>query len=212
LLGRANFADHLTVPWRVAFVGRPNVGKSSLLNALLGFRRSIVYDEPGTTRDVLSATTAFEGWPVELIDTAGLRQNSDETESVGIERALHTATHAELIIFVADHSVSWTSEDERLFAALPCSVPRLVVCNKCDIAGPVGRVDGSDGLRVSALTSENLATLASTIIAALVRDPPSQNAAVPIGERQKRLLSAARESIATGKLPAALERLSDLLH
>jgi tRNA modification GTPase len=201
LLGRATFGHHLTAPWRIVFVGRPNVGKSSLINALLGFRRAIVYDEPGTTRDILSAVTAFEGWPVELLDTAGLRHDGDETEMVGIERTLHTTAHAELVIFVADHSVGWTSDDDAILAALPQTAPRLVVYNKCDVAGPTVNASAPDGLNVSALTSENLAMLASTVIAALIPDPTIEDAAVPCCERQRHLLSAARQAIADGNLP-----------
>ena len=67
--------------------GRPNVGKSSLTNALLGYTRSIVFDQPGTTRDVVTATTAIDGWPIEFSDTAGLREGSEPLEAAGIERA-----------------------------------------------------------------------------------------------------------------------------
>ena len=70
-----DFGLHLTRPWNVVLAGRPNVGKSSLINALLGYTRSIVFDQPGTTRDVVTAATAIDGWPIELSDTAGLRES-----------------------------------------------------------------------------------------------------------------------------------------
>ena len=72
-------------PWRVVLAGRPNVGKSSLMNALVGFQRAIVCDLPGTTRDVVTATTAIDGWPIQLADTAGLRETRDEIESAGVD-------------------------------------------------------------------------------------------------------------------------------
>ena len=74
LLARAPLGRHLTTPWQVVLAGRPNVGKSSLINALLGYTRAIVHHSPGTTRDVVTAVTAIDGWPVELSDTAGLRE------------------------------------------------------------------------------------------------------------------------------------------
>ncbi|MBX3439657.1 MAG: 50S ribosome-binding GTPase, partial [Planctomycetaceae bacterium] len=110
LLGRARLGLHLTQPWRVVLCGRPNVGKSSLINALVGFSRSIVFDQPGTTRDVVTAETALDGWPVLLSDTAGLRDGADELESAGIARARRQIADAELRIVVIDASTH-QSED-----------------------------------------------------------------------------------------------------
>ena len=82
--------------------GAPNVGKSSLINALAGYERAIVSPTPGTTRDVVTVTTAIDGWPVQLSDTAGFRETQDELESAGIELATTTLSRAELAIFVHD--------------------------------------------------------------------------------------------------------------
>ncbi len=79
-----DLGTHLATPWRVVLAGAPNVGKSSLINALLGYGRAIVFDQPGTTRDVVTADAAIEGWPITLADTAGLHDASDATESAGI--------------------------------------------------------------------------------------------------------------------------------
>ncbi|HEY4259176.1 MAG TPA: GTPase, partial [Schlesneria sp.] len=87
LLKWSRFGLHLASPWQVVLTGRPNVGKSSLINAMLGYQRAIVFDQPGTTRDVVTAETAFEGWPVLLADTAGLRETSEELEAAGIAMA-----------------------------------------------------------------------------------------------------------------------------
>ena len=83
LLAVAPCGLHLARPWRVALTGRANAGKSSLLNALVGFRRAIVHETPGTTRDVLTAATAIDGWPVEFADTAGLRPAATAVEADG---------------------------------------------------------------------------------------------------------------------------------
>ena len=80
LLARADLGRHLVQPWRVVLAGRVNVGKSSLINALAGYGRSIVHPSPGTTRDAVTVTTAIDGWPVELCDTAGLRSGGDAVE------------------------------------------------------------------------------------------------------------------------------------
>src|SRR5690606_16577637 len=84
LVDRAPLGLHLTRPWHVALAGAPNVGKSSLLNAVLGYGRAIVFDQPGTTRDVLDAVTAIDGWPVRLTDGAGLRESVDALEAAGV--------------------------------------------------------------------------------------------------------------------------------
>ena len=84
LLRRAQFGRHLIEPWRVVVAGAPNVGKSSLVNALLGYSRAIVHPTPGTTRDLVTAPTVIDGWPVQLIDTAGLRATEDPLEQSGI--------------------------------------------------------------------------------------------------------------------------------
>ena len=87
LLGRAELGRHLVRPWQVVLCGRPNVGKSRVINALAGYQRAIVHPTPGTTRDVVSVQTAVDGWPVELSDTAGLRDGGDELERAGVELA-----------------------------------------------------------------------------------------------------------------------------
>src|SRR5439155_7912555 len=87
LHAQARIGRHLTQPFRVAVAGAPNVGKSSLVNALAGYSRTIISPTPGTTRDLLTVPIALDGWPVELIDTAGLRAAVEPLEQQGIERA-----------------------------------------------------------------------------------------------------------------------------
>ncbi len=113
---------HLCRPYRVAVVGPANAGKSSLVNRLSGFQRSIVMDEPGTTRDVLAARAAFDGWPVELIDTAGIRAARDPVERQGVELAVQQARDADLAILVFDAA----SLEAASFGAVP--VPGPVLC------------------------------------------------------------------------------------
>ena len=119
LLARANLGRHLVRPWSVVLAGPVNVGKSSLINALAGYGRSIVHDAPGTTRDAVTATTAIDGWPVELCDTAGLRQGGDAVERAGIERAQERLAQADLAVLVFDRSVPWSADDQALVDEWP---------------------------------------------------------------------------------------------
>ncbi len=104
LLAYAELGRHLTRPWQVVLAGLPNVGKSSLINALVGYSRAIVFDQPGTTRDVVSATTAAHGWPLRLSDTAGLHMATDELENAGIVQTHHQLQEADLVLWVLDAS------------------------------------------------------------------------------------------------------------
>lgn len=117
-----------------AIVGRPNAGKSSLLNALLRDNRAIVTEVPGTTRDVLEETVSLGGVAVRLLDTAGLRETSDLVESIGVERT-HAAMHAaEVLLVVLDASQPLTTEDEQILA-MAKDRPALVALNKADLPG-----------------------------------------------------------------------------
>lgn len=118
---------------RVALAGRPNVGKSSLMNALLGEERMIVTAFPGTTRDVVEESLNLRGIPVVLIDTAGLREVSNEVEQAGVDRAQQALAQADFLLLVLDRSEPLQPEDRELLDSLPA--PRVVlVMNKCDLA------------------------------------------------------------------------------
>ncbi len=110
LLAYAELGLHLTQPWKVVLAGLPNVGKSSLINALVGYRRAIVFDQPGTTRDVVAVTTAVEGWPLELSDTAGLHAAAVGVEEAGIARARQQIQAADLVLWVLD-ATQLTADD-----------------------------------------------------------------------------------------------------
>ncbi len=128
---------------RVAIVGRPNVGKSSLLNLLSQRQRAIVTDLPGTTRDLLESELVLEGVPLTLLDTAGIRPTDDRVERLGIARSHEALAAADGVLLLFDLSVGWTPEDEALRALVPLGVPLLLVGNKADAAGiAAGRVAG----------------------------------------------------------------------
>lgn len=173
-----NFARRLTVPAKIVLCGRPNVGKSSLMNAIAGFSRSIVHSTPGTTRDVVTLETAIDGWPVRLADTAGLRDTPDPLEAEGVRRARRAVAEADLVIGLFDLSVPPAPEDAAIEADLPAAALR--VGNKCDLKSPWPADRSSPMLQVSAATGEGLAELLSTISARLVPTLPPADLPLPI--------------------------------
>ncbi|MGI8923231.1 MAG: tRNA uridine-5-carboxymethylaminomethyl(34) synthesis GTPase MnmE [Fimbriimonadales bacterium] len=140
---------------RVAIVGRPNVGKSSLLNALLGMDRAIVTDIPGTTRDTIEETASIAGYPVVLTDTAGLREAGDAIELIGVERSRATIDASDQIWFVYEAPAGWTSNDETLAESLS-RPPGLLIANKIDL-GIAKRLP--DSVMVSATSGIGLEAL-----------------------------------------------------
>jgi tRNA modification GTPase len=168
----APLGRHLTRPWRAVVAGAPNVGKSSLVNALAGYRRSIVSPTPGTTRDVVTTRLAVNGWPVELADTAGLHTGVGDLEKEGIRKARDTAAAADLCLWVLDASA------EPVFPEEPSTSVRLVV-NKVDLPPAWDQSRVPDALRVSAVTGQGLAELCTALGDWLVPEPPPPGAAVP---------------------------------
>src|SRR5665213_2797100 len=132
LLRTANEGQILRRGIRAAIVGRPNAGKSSLLNQLLGHDRAIVSTIPGTTRDTIEETVDIRGLPVVFIDTAGLREARDEIEAEGIRRSRESLAKAELILHVLDASESLTGADETYLAEF-AGKKRILVLNKIDL-------------------------------------------------------------------------------
>ena len=116
LIGRARIGLRLLSGWKVVIAGRPNVGKSRLLNALCGFSRAIVDSTPGTTRDLIAFQTALAGWPVELVDTAGLRATNHAIERLGIQLAQGELGTADLVLLVLDRSQQLRPIDRQLIA------------------------------------------------------------------------------------------------
>lgn len=220
LLDLADFGLHLTRPWRVAVVGRPNVGKSSLVNTLAGYRRAIEFDQPGTTRDVVSVTTAFDGWPVELSDTAGLHTTSDDVELAGIALAQDEIRRADLAIWLLD-ATTLTGEmapspDEIVanqaedVAASWDRLRTLVVVNKRDLAAPPANLTG-DFLAVSAMVGTGVPELIETVARRLVPQPPPPAVAVPFTLRQVELLRETLDHCGAAQITAADDAIQRLL-
>jgi tRNA modification GTPase len=140
ILATADRGELLRSGLKVAIVGRPNVGKSSLLNAWSRSDRAIVTDLPGTTRDVVESQLVVGGIPVQVLDTAGIRETEDQVEKLGVERSRCAAQSADLVLFTIDASAGWTEADQEIYDQV-CDRPLILVMNKIDL------VDKGEGER-----------------------------------------------------------------
>ena len=122
---------------RTAILGRPNAGKSSLLNALLGFERAIVTDIPGTTRDTVEQTVTFGRHLVRLVDTAGIRDTQDVIEKIGVDRSMEAAKDCDVALYVLDDSKPMTEEDRRAMGAALEAPEAIAILNKQDLPGAI---------------------------------------------------------------------------
>ncbi|MCA9520047.1 MAG: tRNA uridine-5-carboxymethylaminomethyl(34) synthesis GTPase MnmE [Myxococcales bacterium] len=180
---------------QLAIVGRPNVGKSSLFNALLREHRAIVTPIPGTTRDVLQDTANLRGVPVQLADTAGIHDAGDTVERIGIERSRAQVEHADLLLLVLDPSESLSAADEEIIATVTAR-PHLVVLNKSDLSPAWDNTRFAHALRVSALTAAGLEELIDRIVDIVgARDPGHEQSVVLTNARHRDLLERAAASL-----------------
>jgi tRNA modification GTPase len=199
---------HLVEPFTVALAGPPNVGKSSLINALVGYERAIVYDAPGTTRDVVTAQTAIDGWPVTLSDTAGLREGADPLEAAGVESARAQLSAVDLAVLVFNARQALNADEERLRAAFPGAI---VVANKCDLVSEATSLWQEPFVRTSAITGEGIAELLSAISGRLVPEAPPTHAAVPFTEDQISAITESIRALSRGDCAQATRLLEALL-
>ncbi len=142
ILATADRGELLRTGLKVAIVGRPNVGKSSLLNAWSRSDRAIVTPLPGTTRDVVESQLVVGGIPIQVLDTAGIRETDDVVEKIGVERSRAAATAADLILFVMDAQVGWTPADQVIYDQVAMeSRPLILILNKTDLveSGAIGQ-------------------------------------------------------------------------
>ncbi|MBD2412169.1 tRNA uridine-5-carboxymethylaminomethyl(34) synthesis GTPase MnmE [Nostoc calcicola FACHB-389] len=132
LLATKDKGELLRTGLKVAIVGRPNVGKSSLLNAWSRSDRAIVTDLPGTTRDVVESQLVVGGIPVQVLDTAGIRETTDQVEKIGVERSRRAANAADLVLLTIDAAAGWTEGDEEIYQQVQHR-PLILVINKIDL-------------------------------------------------------------------------------
>ena len=180
-----------------ALIGKPNAGKSSLLNALLGYDRAIVTSVPGTTRDTLSERVLLGNTLLQLTDTAGLRSTGDEVEKLGVERSRSAAEGAELVLSVFDGSREWDEEDEEVKALALQASETVAIVNKCDLPQKLNeeKLSGfKTVLHLSALTGEGLRAL-DTLCDELFPLPQVSAGEILTNERQAEAVSRSLDSL-----------------
>jgi tRNA modification GTPase len=175
----------------LAIVGRPNAGKSSLFNRLVQRDRAIVTATPGTTRDLITEHVSLDGIPVELIDTAGLRDSKDEAESIGIAKSREAMADADVVLLVLDATAQIHEEDEAAIAAL-AGRPLLIVVNKNDLAPavPLSNQYVFPILKTSALTGAGVSELRRAILSILTKETPTKETTLLTNLRQQQAVSA----------------------
>ena len=181
-----------------AIVGKPNVGKSSLLNALAGYDRCIVTDIPGTTRDTVEEVVKFAGVKLRLIDTAGIRETDDTVEAIGVERSRKAVNNADMVIFVCDGSQPLTEEDEAIIDFCNERENAVALINKADLGQVVapGDLPFMNVVEICAATGEGLEQFADVVEMLFESDTPCDGS----------VLTNARQADALRRAHGALER------
>ena len=211
MIGQARRGRVLRDGLRVAIIGRPNVGKSSLMNVLLGSERAIVTAAAGTTRDIIDEKLSMDGVPVRLIDTAGIREANDEAEQIGVLRARAAMQGADVICLVLDGSTALMKQDRMLLHETE-GYTRIVLQNKCDLP----QVDDpiADSIRVSTKTGEGLDALKAKILT--LAAPERADGTMITNERHIRALeqalSALRDAKTADELDCAATDVKNALH
>jgi tRNA modification GTPase len=212
LIARAKVGLRLLTGWRVSIAGRPNAGKSRLFNALAGFPRAIVDPTPGVTRDVVTFRMALAGWPVEIADTAGLRETADGVECLGILKAIRERQHADLVLLALDLSEPLLPADRDLIASMPGA---LLVANKSDLPPAWGVQSESlhsfPIVTVSAERGDGIPALIEAIVNRLVPEPPGPGDAVPFRAVQVDQLKEARFHLGAGDSAGAKAALTPMI-
>ncbi len=177
--------------------GRPNAGKSSLFNALCGFERVIVTEEPGTTRDAVEALVSLGGYPFRLVDTAGLRESTDRVERVGIEVARRYLAGADVVLFCAEAGRALTEEERQFVGGLQSGV-LILVRTKTDLgAGPSRSATDASEVFVSTVSGEGLGALRDRLVQAVFAGALAVAGEMPLvtGRRHARALRDARSEV-----------------
>ncbi|MBF2056527.1 MAG: tRNA uridine-5-carboxymethylaminomethyl(34) synthesis GTPase MnmE [Cyanobacterium sp. T60_A2020_053] len=183
---------------KVAIVGRPNVGKSSLLNAWSQSDRAIVTDLPGTTRDVVESQLVVKGIPIQVLDTAGIRETDDKVEQIGVKRSRLAVSEADLVLFTISAPDGWTKEDEQIYQDIK-DLNVILVVNKTDLA-PLTAVNYPDGIKAivatAVINNEGIRALETAILNSIETGiTQAQDLDIAINQRQASALTRAKVAL-----------------
>ena len=198
ILATAERGELLRSGIKVAIVGRPNVGKSSLLNAWSRSDRAIVTELPGTTRDVIESTLVVGGIPIQVLDTAGIRETVDTVEKIGVERSRNAAAAADLILLTIDASAGWTEADNLIYHQVKHR-PLILVINKTDLA-PVVRIEYpaviTTTVKTAAAKNQGIEALEVAILNSVkTGNITAANLDIAINQRQAAILIKAKQAL-----------------
>jgi len=198
ILATADQGELLRTGLKVAIVGRPNVGKSSLLNTWSRSDRAIVTDLPGTTRDVVESQLVVGGIPVQVLDTAGIRETADQVEKIGVERSRRAAQAADLVLLTIDASTGWIAQDQEIYEQVQHR-PLILVINKTDLA-PATEVSYPDCInrivKAAAALNQGIDALEKAILEAVHTDNlKAADLDLAINQRQAAALTRAKTSL-----------------
>lgn len=203
ILATADRGELLRTGLKVAIVGRPNVGKSSLLNAWSRSDRAIVTDLPGTTRDVVESQLVVGGIPIQVLDTAGIRETADQVEKIGVERSRKAAQNADLVLLTIDASTGWTDADWEIYEQVKHR-PLIVVENKVDLLQPEQTKESDREIKASlyptvqtaAALNKGIDSLEAAILkTANAGNIQAANLDLAINQRQAEALTRAQSSL-----------------
>lgn len=211
ILSCAQSSNILRQGIKIAILGKPNVGKSSLFNALLSLNRAIVTDIAGTTRDILTESLDFDGVPVTLIDTAGIRDDSkiDKVEEIGIEFSKQSAQEADLILFLYDASTGMTQDDETILDLIK-DKRYIKIANKSDLATDLTESKNNEAINLSTLTKEGFDELKQKV-KEFIGQQHIEDTEFITNNRQQDCLKKSRESLEQALLATQLNELQDLI-
>ena len=199
ILATADRGELLRSGLKVAIVGRPNVGKSSLLNAWSRSDRAIVTDLPGTTRDVVESQLVVGGIPVQVLDTAGIRETEDKVEKIGVERSRAAAKQADLVLLTIDAEFGWTEEDSEIYEQVKYR-QLIIIINKIDLVKTIPELPFSSEIHpivaAAAALDRGIADLETAILDAVSGgNLQAANSDLAINQRQAAALTRAKISL-----------------
>ncbi len=197
ILATADRGELVRTGLKVAIVGRPNVGKSSLLNAWSRSDRAIVTDLPGTTRDVVESQLVVGGIPIQVLDTAGIRETEDRVEKMGVERSRVAAQNADLILFTIDATAGWTEADQEIYDQVKHR-PLILVINKIDLISslPTLSYPPLPSIQTAAALNQGIDQLEQAILETVQAGIlQAANLDLAINQRQAEALTRAKNSL-----------------